>query len=350
MGLARAGPGAGAAGAGGRSRGGLPAPSSAGGLYAGTWPSPARPPARPPVGGRPSSSSAWPFGDRFVLACGRRDAAAVVAAPPWLPRGHCSGRRSGLGLAIVVFRRARGPAGAGLPRCALDWPVRPSSRRCWRLCSSARAWEYARRSTRSAGDDRPPRIYDFSVEPYRLAEAVWPHVFGVEVPENASWIQALPPRASGWSGLLRSTSGGFTLVLALGGAGFRGGRGWRRWLTILACRPGRRDRQVRRPALVGSADPGIGRLLGPHDPPAGLPRPTPSCPTARAASTACWRRSSPASRCSATRPSCWSSPACAAALAGLGWDRLCRGESPSGRTRRRCLTGFRRRSGRRWRS
>ena len=74
-------------------------------------------------------------------------------------------------------------------------------------------------------DDRPsaPSLYDFSVEPYRLAEAIWPHVFGLEVPENDSWIQALPPAGERmiWSPSLYI--GAFVLVLAIGGAGRAGG-------------------------------------------------------------------------------------------------------------------------------
>ena len=123
-------------------------------------------------------------------------------------------------------------------------------------------------------------MYDFSVEPYRLAEAVWPHVFGLEVPENDAWIQALPPAGERmiWSpslyvGALRARAGRR-----------RGGSPRRPALATLADDPGagRPDRghgQVRRAALVGAADPRGRRVIwvAPTRPPASA-APTPSPP------------------------------------------------------------------------
>ena len=223
-----------------------------------------------------------------------------------------------------------GLAGAGL--LAIDADRRPA-RPDVGVCQA----DHADGPTLSA-----PSLYDFSVEPYRLAEAVWPHVFGLEVPENVSWIQALPPAGQRmiWSPSLYL--GAFVLVLALGAAGLRGDPPWRRWLTIVAM-----------VSLVGAMGkfagplwwirwiPGSAALLGGHDPPAGLPRPDAFLPDGAGSvyhvlaillpGFAMFRY--PAKLMVFT-------VLCASALAGLGWDRLCRGESPSGRTRRWCLTGL----------
>jgi hypothetical protein len=85
-----------------------------------------------------------------------------------------------------------------------------------------------RRATVSATD-----IYSFSVEPYRLFEAIWPHIYGVEVPVNRSWIQAIPPAGERliWSPSLYL--GALTLVLFLGAAGMRRDQCSRSWLTVV---------------------------------------------------------------------------------------------------------------------
>ena len=121
--------------------------------------------------------------------------------------------------------------------------------------------ELAARSTRMRGLSGSA-LYDFSVEPYRLAEAIWPHVFGLEVPENRCWIQAIPPAGERmlWSPSLYV--GGIVLVLALGAAGLRGGPPWRSLVDdARGDRRDRRDGQVRGAALVGTMDSG-GRRPG----------------------------------------------------------------------------------------
>ena len=186
-----------------------------------------------------------------------------------------------------------------------------------------------------------PSLYDYSVEPYRLAEAIWPHVFGLEVPENDSWIQALPPPGERmiWSPSLYI--GAFVLVLAMAWGG-QGGPPWRRWLTILAM-----------VSLVGGMGkfagplwwarwiPGADGLLGPHDPPASLTRPDAFLPDGAGSVYGALAMVLPGF-------AMFRYPAklmvltclCAASLAGLGWDRLCRERSASGPTVRRCLAGL----------
>ena len=179
----------------------------------------------------------------------------------------------GLGLAIVVFRRLRRRVRTDYEPCWAAWR-RPAF---WpwhcRPYRSGRRGNCAGRSTRMTGHSGSS-VYDFSVEPYRLVEAIWPHVFGLEVPENRSWIQAVPPVGERmlWSPSLYA--GAMVVVLALGAAGLRGGPPWRSWLTILAM-----------VSLIGAMGkfagplwwarwiPGVADLVGPHDPRGGIDRP-----------------------------------------------------------------------------
>jgi len=70
--------------------------------------------------------------------------------------------------------------------------------------------EYARRSNRDVGSftDRllcriepgthPEHTYHFSVGPWRLAEYVWPNVFGRQFPAHRRWIDVLPAEGRVW--------------------------------------------------------------------------------------------------------------------------------------------------------
>ena len=136
--------------------------------------------------------------------------------------------------------------------------------------------EYTRATLRAA-DDRPGRIYGFCVEPYRMAEAVWPNAYGTFGPENRSWVQAFPPSGDRRHWVPSLYLGGLTLVLALGGFGFRGRPPWRTWLSIVAV-----------VAILASFGrfggplwatrwlPGVQTVLGPHDPTKGVDRLDPS--------------------------------------------------------------------------
>ena len=197
--------------------------------------------------------------------------------------------------------------------------MRPSWRSMLTAAQLGPSWEYARRSTRMAGADRH-RSYDFSVEPYRLAEAVWPHVFGA----RGARERLLDPGPAAGRPADDLVAVALHRRLRARAGPRRRGAPRRSALAALADdpgdgQPGRGDGQVRGPSVV---DPLDSRgpppcWAGTIHPPAS-PGPTPSCPMAPAASTAPWRRSCPASRCSATRPSCWSSPACARPPGGPG--------------------------------
>ncbi|MHB1555847.1 MAG: hypothetical protein ACYC61_00065 [Isosphaeraceae bacterium] len=134
------------------------------------------------------------------------------------------------------------------------------------------AWEYARQTTRQDGP-LATGLQDFSVEPYRLAELAWPHVYGLEVPENRSWLQALPPvgERMAWSPSLYM--GAFLLLLAASIASLRGGPASRRWLTVLAIfgLAGAMGKFAG-PLWWARIIPGSDEFLGPLDPTAGIAR------------------------------------------------------------------------------
>ena len=127
--------------------------------------------------------------------------------------------------------------------------------------------EYTGQTGRAA-QEGPHDIYPFSLDPIRLAEFVWPSVFGMSFHENRNWLMALPPtygRAKAWVPSLYL--GGLTILLALGAMGFRGGPPWRSWLTAIAV--------VTLLAALGEYTspiywarfvPACARAIGPHDP------------------------------------------------------------------------------------
>lgn len=198
------------------------------------------------------------------------------------------------------------------------------------------AWEHARRTTRQNGP-LAVGLHNFSVEPYRLAELAWPHVYGLEIPENRSWLQTMPPAGERmvWSPSLYM--GTFLLLLAAGGAGMRSGPVAQRWLTILMLA-----------GLAGAMGkfagplwwirclPGASGWVGSHDPPAGIVRDDPSLPDGAGSvyglmatflpGFAIFRYPAKLMVLAALAMSC---------LAGLGWDRLTREEAATrGRLRR----------------
>ena len=115
--------------------------------------------------------------------------------------------------------------------------------------------EFARQSRRVSGE-RAINSYNFSLDPFRVVELVWPNLFGTNWPENRSWIQAVPP-AGDHPALDR---------LALLGRFAPGARPQRIRIEIRAAvapladdrRSGRargKFRQIWEPALVGAVRP-----------------------------------------------------------------------------------------------
>jgi hypothetical protein len=213
------------------------------------------------------------------MTLGTAYAAPRIAMPDWLPpRAIVQAIGLGIvGLAIVwrwMHRGQRARLGPDLAALAC------ASLLALTLAAAqlVPAWEYTAQTSR-ASDEQPARINGFSVEPYRLLEAVWPDVWGRFGPENRSWVQALPPAGERrlWTPSLYI--GGLTLMLSAAGLGFsrgaRDGRAppWRTWLSLVAI--GAVAAGFGRfggPLWVARWLPGVSALLGPHDPPPPLDR------------------------------------------------------------------------------
>jgi hypothetical protein len=73
--------------------------------------------------------------------------------------------------------------------------------------------------------------YEFSVGPWRLAEYVWPNLYGRMFPMHRRWISLLPAESRAWTPTLYL--GLFPFLLALFGLRFRSGTPHERWLSIL---------------------------------------------------------------------------------------------------------------------
>ncbi len=94
--------------------------------------------------------------------------------------------------------------------------------------------EFMQLTTRaSAGDFHG--IYNFSVEPYRLAELIWPNIGGLQYGENTYWpdvirIPGVYPKI--WVPSLYL--GGMTVILAVSALAVRQGPPWQVWLSAIA--------------------------------------------------------------------------------------------------------------------
>jgi hypothetical protein len=73
--------------------------------------------------------------------------------------------------------------------------------------------------------------YEFSVGPWRLAEYVWPNLYGRMFPTHRRWISLLPAEGRAWTPTLYL--GLFPLLLALLGLRFRSGTPHERWFSLI---------------------------------------------------------------------------------------------------------------------
>jgi hypothetical protein len=126
--------------------------------------------------------------------------------------------------------------------------------------------EYSQMSIRAAGAGQHD-IYPFSVEPQRVAEWLWPGFFGSHRHPERDWLPLLPPRHQVKPWVPSLYLGGLTLVLALRGAGVRGGPPWRAWLTLIALVSflGALG-EFAGPVWWARASPGMRQALGGYDP------------------------------------------------------------------------------------
>jgi hypothetical protein len=76
--------------------------------------------------------------------------------------------------------------------------------------------------------------YDFSLFPCRLAEWIWPNLFGTVDAGNRFWMARIAPEDALRPWPMSLYMGALPLVLGLGAAGFKGGPPWRSWLTVVA--------------------------------------------------------------------------------------------------------------------
>lgn len=93
--------------------------------------------------------------------------------------------------------------------------------------------EFTGQTSRAAGQG-PHDIYPFSLEPARLVEWAFPNFFGTSFYGNCHWLALIPPGHAPEVWVPSLYLGGITLVLALSALGFKGGPPWRSWLTAIA--------------------------------------------------------------------------------------------------------------------
>ncbi len=164
--------------------------------------------------------------------------------------------------------------------------------------------EYTRQTVRAAKQGAHD-IFPFSLEPLRLAELVWPYVFGSSL-SNRQWLSLLPPLHGVKFWVPSLYIGALTLVLAF--AAIRGA--WRSSLARLADRhrgvePDPEPGAVRQPALVRADHSRSARRSSARSTRSTWARRVEmvNFPTGSAARTGCWRRSCRGSASSGFRAS-----------------------------------------------
>jgi hypothetical protein len=95
------------------------------------------------------------------------------------------------------------------------------------------ALEFTGQSWR-VGEMASDTLHNYSLDPWRVVELVWPSVFGTSFAEKGSWLQAIPPAGDHAVWFESLYLGGLTLALALSALGWKGGPPWRTWLTSMA--------------------------------------------------------------------------------------------------------------------
>src|SRR5262249_5219880 len=136
------------------------------------------------------------------------------------------------GLAIA-WRWHRRPGAGRLAPMLAGWAAACTLATAVAAVQILPALELAGQRQRVVGD-APTQLCHFSLAPSRLAELIWPNVFGISCPENRSWLQAAPPAGDHEVWQMSLYMGSLTIALAWGAAVGRGGPPWRAWLTIVA--------------------------------------------------------------------------------------------------------------------
>jgi hypothetical protein len=153
---------------------------------------------------------------------------------PWMPMGVAfAWSLAGLGFTYFYIWRSRGwrlPLGAMWLGLLMSAAVAASLTAAQLLP----VIEFTQQTTR-AGASGFRGLYHFSIEPYRLAELIWPNVGGLQYEVNTYWPEVI--RIPGVYPTLWVPSlylGGMTVILAVGGLAVRQRPPWRVWLSAIA--------------------------------------------------------------------------------------------------------------------
>src|SRR5262249_25550893 len=124
--------------------------------------------------------------------------------------------------------------------------------------------EFARETSRGGQE-----LFAFSLEPVRVAELLWPNVFGCPLPANHSWLQAVRLGAKPAKLWVHSLYlGALTVPLAAAAVGRPGGRPRRSWMAAVAglgllASFG----EYAGPVWWARLSPAAAAVIGGHDPP-----------------------------------------------------------------------------------
>ena len=183
---------------------------------------------------------------------------------PWVSRA-AAGAWGVAGLVLLARWRRRGSSGVPLVPKLGGLVVAAALAGALSAAQMVPAIEFTGLSGR-ATDEGAHDIYPFSLEPYRVAEAIWPGLYGRRFGRPVMWGDALVPGVTHRMWVPTLYLGGLTLVLAAGASGFRGGPPWRGWLTgIAAVSLIGSFGEFISPISVARFVPSIERAIGPHD-------------------------------------------------------------------------------------
>ena len=123
--------------------------------------------------------------------------------------------------------------------------------------------------TGRAASDGPHEIYQFSLEPLRVVEFLWPNLFGTSFQGNRSWLTLIwmtDKAVKSWVPSLYF--GTIALVISLCALRFRRDESapWRSWLSIIAVASLVASMgEYTSPIYWARFSPAVSRMIGPHD-------------------------------------------------------------------------------------
>lgn len=180
----------------------------------------------------------------------------------WFPRAVAAAWAAAVVVWLAPKRRSRGPLLTMLVGLAGGGALAAL------LCSAQLlpTVEFTRQTMR-ASLDGPHDIYPFAIEPYRLAEFVWPEVFGSNRVGNRTWGVLIPPRHKSYAWVPSLAMGGLTVVLALSALSLRGlgaRRVWLSWIAVISIVASLGE--YAGPLWIARNVPAVAAVVGAHDP------------------------------------------------------------------------------------